>query len=204
MCVWISLLSAPWSSSAPCRRMASRYWMSLTGRYHLWVDGLLRRWLVFPLKDEQPINERLDIVDYFFREPQFRMTIDDQLQRIGDLERIVSKVAVGRVTPREMVQLKTALKAIEPIKAACLQATNKSLQRVGERLHLCEQARDRIEREIQNDPPQLVQKGGVIRDGVSPELDEPAPYSLLGQGLSATDSGARSPADGHQLAEDRL
>jgi DNA mismatch repair protein MutS len=133
---------------------------------------LLRRWLVFPLKDEKPINERLDIVEYFFREPDFRYTINDQLQRIGDLERIVSKVAVGRVSPREMVQLKTALQAIEPIKAACLQATNESLRRVGERLSLCEPLRDRIIREIQNDPPQLVAKGGVICDGVSQELDE--------------------------------
>ena len=133
---------------------------------------LLRRWLVFPLKDEKPINQRLDIVDYFFREPQFRMTIDDHLQRIGDLERIVSKVATGRVSPREMVQLKTALKAIAPIKAVCMEATNESLQRVGERLSLCEELRDRIEREVTNDPPQQVQKGGVIRDGVNSELDE--------------------------------
>ena len=133
---------------------------------------LLRRWLVFPLKDVKPINDRLDIVDYFFREPAFRECIDDQLQRIGDLERIISKVAVGRVTPREVVQLKTALQAIEPIKAACLQAKNESLQRVGERLSLCETIRDRIEREITNDPPQLVAKGGVIRDGVNSELDE--------------------------------
>jgi DNA mismatch repair protein MutS len=133
---------------------------------------LLRRWLVFPLKDEKPINERLDIVDYFFHEPQFRMTIDDQLGRIGDLERIVSKVAVGRVSPREMVQLKTALQAIEPIKEACQEAANESLQRVGERLNLCEQLRQRIEHEITNDPPQLVQKGGVIREGVNAELDD--------------------------------
>ncbi len=133
---------------------------------------LLRRWLVFPLKDEKPINQRLDIVDYFFREPDFRMVIDSQLQRIGDLERIVSKVAVGRVTPREMVQLKTAFQAIEPIKTACMQATNESLQKVGERLNLCEELRQRIEHEINNDPPQLVQKGGVIRDGVNSELDE--------------------------------
>ena len=166
---------------------------------------LLRRWLVFPLKDEKPINDRLDIVDYFFRDPEFRQTIDEQLQHIGDLERIVSKVATGRVSPREMVQLKTALQAIEPIKAACLAAggapaspadvtasatvadgssasatladsspagITDSLRRVGERLSLCEALRDRILREIQNDPPQLVQKGGVIRDGVSAELDE--------------------------------
>ena len=143
---------------------------------------LLRRWLVFPLKDEKQINQRLDIVDYFFREPQFRQTIDEQLQRIGDLERIVSKIATGRVSPREMVQLKTALQAIAPIKEACLQTAvvpdaspsgiAQSLQRVGERLQLCEDLRDRITREIENDPPQQVQKGGVIRKGVSDELDE--------------------------------
>ena len=133
---------------------------------------LLRRWLVFPLKDEKPINNRLDIVDYFFREPDFRQIVDEQLQHIGDLERIVSKVATGRVSPREMVQLKTALQAIEPIKNACLQAANESLQRVGERLSICETLRDRIIREVTPDPPQLVQKGGVIRDGVSQELDE--------------------------------
>ncbi|MBO6187141.1 MAG: DNA mismatch repair protein MutS [Prevotella sp.] len=143
---------------------------------------LLRRWLVFPLKDEKPINQRLDIVDYFFREPDFRQCIDDHLHSIGDLERIVSKVATGRVSPREMVQLKVALQAIAPIKAACHEASvtdgeasgtvNESLRRVGERLSLCEELRDRIAREIQNDPPQLVQKGGVIRDGVNAELDD--------------------------------
>ena len=133
---------------------------------------MLRRWLVFPLKDEKPVNERLDSVDYFFRQPDFRQTIDGQLQRIGDLERIVSKVATGRVSPREMVQMKTALQAIEPIKAACLSADNESLRRVGERLALCEDLRDRINREITSDPPLQVQKGGVIRDGVSEELDE--------------------------------
>ena len=133
---------------------------------------LLRRWLVFPLKDEKPINERLDIVDYYYREPEFRQCIDDQLHRIGDLERIISKVAVGRVSPREVVQLKMALQALQPIKTACLYANNEALKRVGEQLNLCESIRDRIEREIQNDPPQLVAKGGVIRDGVNAELDE--------------------------------
>ena len=133
---------------------------------------LLRRWVVFPLKDEKPINERLDIVDYFFRKPSFRQCINEQLQHIGDLERIASKVAVSRVSPREMVQLKVALEAIAPIKAACLESDNESLKRVGERLTLCEQLRDRIAREIQNDPPLLVQKGGVIRNGISTELDE--------------------------------
>ena len=133
---------------------------------------LLRRWLVFPLKDEKPINERLDIVEYYYREPEFRQCIDDQLHRMGDLERIISKVAVGRVSPREVVQLKMALQAIQPIKTACLYANNEVLKRVGEQLNLCESIRDRIEREIQNDPPQLVAKGGVIRDGVNNELDE--------------------------------
>jgi DNA mismatch repair protein MutS len=133
---------------------------------------LLRRWLTFPLKEVKPINDRLDIVDYFFREPDFRQCVDEQLHRIGDLERIISKVAVGRVSPREVVQLKTALQAIQPIKEACLAASNDSLKRVGERLSLCETIRDRIEREITNDPPQLVAKGGVIRDGVNAELDD--------------------------------
>ena len=133
---------------------------------------LLRRWVVFPLKDVKPINERLDVVDYFFREPDFRELVDEQLHRIGDLERIVSKVAVGRVSPREVVQLKTALQAIKPIKIACEHADNEVLRRLGERISLCEDLRERIEREIQNDPPQLVNKGGVIRDGVNTQLDE--------------------------------
>ena len=133
---------------------------------------LLRRWLVFPLKDEKPINERLDIVEYYYREPEFRQCVDEQLHRMGDLERIISKVAVGRVSPREVVQLKTALQALQPIKTACLYANNDVLKRVGEQLNLCEAIRDRIEREIQNDPPQLVAKGGVIRNGVNDELDE--------------------------------
>ncbi len=133
---------------------------------------MLRRWVVFPLKDERPINERLDIVEYYYREPDFRQCIDEQLHRMGDLERIISKVAVGRVSPREVVQLKVALKALQPIKTACLYANNEALKRVGERLNLCESLRERIEREIQNDPPQLVAKGGVIRDGVNEELDE--------------------------------
>ena len=133
---------------------------------------LLRRWIVFPLKDEKPINERLDVVDYFFREPYFRQLIDEQLHRIGDLERIVSKVAVGRVSPREVMQLKTALEAVQPIKTACLYAQNDVLKGLGERLSLCESIRDRISRELTPDPPQLVQKGGVIQDGVNAELDE--------------------------------
>ena len=133
---------------------------------------LLRRWLVFPLKSEKKINDRLDIVEYFFREPQFRELLDDQLHRIGDLERVVSKVAVGRVTPREMVQLKIALQAIKPIKTACEHAKNDVLKRAGEQINLCEIIRDRIDRELHPDAPQLVNKGGVINDGVNEELDQ--------------------------------
>ena len=133
---------------------------------------LLKRWMVFPLKDEKPINDRLNVVEYFFRKPDFRELIEDELHRIGDLERIISKVAVGRVSPREVVQLKVALQAIEPIKEACQQADNPSLNRIGEQLKLCISIRDRIEKEINNDPPLLINKGGVIKDGVDTELDE--------------------------------
>ena len=133
---------------------------------------MLRRWVVFPLKSEKKINDRLDIVEYFFREPEFRELLDDQLHRIGDLERVVSKVAVGRVTPREMVQLKTALQAIKPIKTACEHAKNDVLKRVGDQINLCELIRDKIDRELHPDAPQLVNKGGVINDGVNEELDK--------------------------------
>ena len=133
---------------------------------------LLRRWMVFPLKDVRPINERLDIVDYFFKKPDFRTCVDEEFHRMGDLERIISKVAVGRVSPREVVQLKNALTAIRPVKMACLSAGNEALKRVGEQLSLCESLRDRIDKEIQPDPPQLLNKGDVIADNYSPELDE--------------------------------
>ena len=133
---------------------------------------LLKRWIVFPLKDEKPINERLNVVEYFFRQPDFKELIEEQLHLVGDLERIISKVAVGRVSPREVVQLKVALQAIEPIKQACLEADNASLNRIGERLNLCVSIRDRIAREINNDPPLLINKGGVIKDGVNADLDE--------------------------------
>ena len=133
---------------------------------------MLRRWMVFPLKDEKPINERLDVVDYLFREPDFRECINEQFHRIGDLERIISKVAVGRVSPREVVQLKNALMAIQPVKTACLYAKSDTLKRIGEQLNLCESLRDRIEKEIQADPPQLVAKGNVISLGYNQELDD--------------------------------
>ena len=133
---------------------------------------LLKRWIVFPLKDVKPINERLDVVEYFFREPDFKDFIEEKLHLIGDLERIVSKAAVGRISPREVVQLKVALQAIEPIKNACLNADNESLRKIGEQLNLCASIRDKIAKEINNDPPLLVNKGGVIADGVNQELDE--------------------------------
>ena len=142
---------------------------------------LLKRWMVFPLKDEKPINERLNVVEYFFRQPDFKELIEEQLHLIGDLERIISKVAVGRVSPREVVQLKVALQAIEPIKQACMEADNASLNRIGEQLNLCISIRDRIAREINNDPPLLINKGGVIQDGVNADLDELRQISYSGK-----------------------
>ena len=147
---------------------------------------LLRRWMIFPLKDKVAIESRLDVVDYFFREPSFRELVDEQLHRVGDLERIVSKAAVGRISPREMVQMKYALQAVAVIKEACSAccdniaangtkgnpSSTPIIATIGEHLSLCEEIRDRIDREVVNDPPQLVQKGGVIKSGVNSELDE--------------------------------
>lgn len=133
---------------------------------------LLRRWILFPLKDVKPIQERQDVVEYFFRHPEVKELLDEQLEQIGDLERIISKVAVGRVTPREVIQLKIALQALEPIKEACMASNEPSLCRIGEQLNVCALIRDRIDREIQPDPPSLVNKGGVIAKGVNEELDE--------------------------------
>ena len=142
---------------------------------------LLKRWMVFPLKDKKPIDERLNVVEYFFRQPDFKELIEEQLHLIGDLERIISKVAVGRVSPREVVQLKVALQAIEPIKLACIQADNASLNWIGEQLNLCVTIRDRIAKEIKNDPPLAVNKGGVIQDGVNADLDELRRISYSGK-----------------------
>jgi DNA mismatch repair protein MutS len=133
---------------------------------------LLKRWMVFPLKDVQPINERLNVVEYFFRKPDFKELIEEQLHLIGDLERIISKVAVGRVSPREVVALKVALQAVEPIKEACMDADNASLNHIGEQLNICRSIRDRIDKEVNNDPPLLINKGGVIKSGVNAGLDE--------------------------------
>ncbi len=133
---------------------------------------LLKRWMVFPLKEVGRINKRLDVVEYYFRHPEFKEMVDQQFHRIGDLERIISKVAVGRVSPREVVALKVALLALQPVKEACIMADNQELNRFGEQLNLCEALVSRIDHEVQEDPPQLVNKGGVIKDGVSDELDE--------------------------------
>ena len=133
---------------------------------------LLRRWLVFPLKDVAPINDRLGVVEYFFREPDFKEQIEEQLHRIGDLERIISKVATGRVNPREIVALKQALQAIEPINEACMQADNEIINRIGEQLNACLSIRERIEKEVNDAPPLQLNKGGVIKDRYNAELDE--------------------------------
>ena len=133
---------------------------------------MLRRWMIFPLKDEKPINDRLDVVEYFYRHPDFRQLVDEQLHLINDLERIISKVAVNRVSPREIMQLRVALQAIEPIKTACMSADNEALRRIGEQMNICRSIRDRIAREIQADPPLQVNRGNVISNGVSEELDE--------------------------------
>ena len=133
---------------------------------------LLKRWMVFPLKDKKPIDERLDIVEYYFREPLFRELVEENLQLIGDLERIIAKVAAGRVSPRELVQLKLALQAVEPIKQACEASDNEVLKQIGAQLDCCADIRDRIANEIVPEPPLLLNKGGVVADGVNEQLDE--------------------------------
>jgi len=133
---------------------------------------LLKRWLALPLKDVKQINDRLDVVDYFFKDVNAADLIETELRTIGDLERLVSKIAAGRLTPREMVQVKRALYCIEPIRQICLDSDNESLRTIGEQLNFCHSVRERIEHEIEVDPPAMIVKGGVIKHGVSPELDE--------------------------------
>ncbi len=133
---------------------------------------LLRRWTVFPLKEAKPIEDRLEVVEHFFRKPELRILLEQQLSLIGDLERIISKAATGRVNPREVAQLRVALTAIEPIREAFLSSENQSIVEMGEKLDPCLAIRDRIEKEIVPDPPTLLHKGGYIRKGVDKELDE--------------------------------
>lgn len=133
---------------------------------------MLRRWIVFPLKDTKPIEDRLNVVEDFFREPELKNLLQEKLSLIGDLERIISKAAVGRITPREVIQLKVALTAIDPIREAFLASENVSLREMGEKLNPCPLIRDRIEKEIHPDPPALINKGGFIKNGVNAQLDE--------------------------------
>jgi len=142
---------------------------------------MLKRWMLFPLKDLKPINDRLNVVEYFFKQPDFGEIVEEQLHMVGDLERIISKVAANRVSPREVVQLKIALYAVEQIKKACMAAEDPSLQRIGDQLNACEVIRDRIEKEIMDNPPLLLNKGGFIRDGVDEELDDLRRISFNGK-----------------------
>lgn len=133
---------------------------------------LMRRWILFPLKSVEAINSRLDVVEHFFRDPDGRETLKHQLEIIGDLERLTSKVATARVSPREIVQLKAALFAIDPLKDLCAASGNSVMLSIGEQLNPCATIRDRIAREINPDAPVAVSRGNVIRNGVNAELDE--------------------------------
>ncbi|MFC0875820.1 DNA mismatch repair protein MutS [Saccharicrinis sp. FJH2] len=132
---------------------------------------LLKRWVAFPLKDIKAISERHDIVDHFFKTPDFKMLLEEKINLIGDLERIISKASVSRITPREVVQLRVALDAVIPVKEACAATNHEGLQRLAEQLNPCDTIRERIRKEINDDPPSLVQKGNVIKSGVNEELD---------------------------------
>jgi DNA mismatch repair protein MutS len=133
---------------------------------------LLKRWMALPLKDVQPIKDRQSVVEHFFKDPQLKMDLESLLRPVGDLERLVSKVASGRITPREMVQMRNALSSIQPVKELCLEAGNEVLNHIGDQLNACATIKERIEKEIMPDPPSLLNKGNVIRDGISGDLDE--------------------------------
>jgi DNA mismatch repair protein MutS len=133
---------------------------------------LLRRWVAFPLKDVKPIEERLSVVEHFFKNPSLKILLEQNLALIGDLERIISKVAVGRINPREVVQLKIALQSIVPIKQACLETNNLTLNKIGDQLNACNLIAEKIEQDISNDPPTQINKGGIIKSGVNTTLDE--------------------------------
>ena len=133
---------------------------------------MLRRWILFPLKDVKQITDRLDVVEYFFKDSEGRELLKRHLEVIGDMERLVSKVAVGRISPRETVQLKNALKAIAPIKEYCENSDNPVIRSFGDQLNACATIRDRIERELNPDAPNATNRGNVIREGVDDELDK--------------------------------
>jgi len=133
---------------------------------------MLKRWVAFPLKDVKPINERLSVVEYFFKNPDSKLLLEQNVALIGDLERLISKVAVGRINPREVVQLKVALQAIEPIKQTCIETDNVTLRKIGDQLNACKVISEKIDAEISNDPPNLVNRGGIIKPGIDADLDE--------------------------------
>jgi len=133
---------------------------------------MLKRWVAFPLKDVKPINERLSVVEFFFKNPDLKILLEQNIALIGDLERIISKVAVGRINPREVVQLKVALKAIEPIKQACSATDNVTLRKIADQLNTCAVISEKIDTEISNDPPNMINRGGIIKEGVDTDLDE--------------------------------
>ena len=146
---------------------------------------LLKRWIALPLKDIEPINKRLDVVELFLKQPEIRENIEEHLRQIGDLERLISKVAVGRINPREMVQVKNALNAILPIKQTCAVADNVALNRFSEQLNPCDLIREKIHREIIADPPVAINKGRVIAPGISQELDELRDIAFSGKDFLA-------------------
>ena len=141
----------------------------------------LHRWLLFPLRSVKDIQQRQDGVEYFFKEPEFRELCQDELCKIGDLERIVSKIAVGRVTPREMQQLRMALESVGLLREACIHASNKQMQEIGLKMDACKELHDRILHDLLPDPPALLNKGGVIAAGVCNELDELRSISTSGK-----------------------
>ncbi len=142
---------------------------------------LLKRWIVLPLKDKQLINERLDVVEFFLADQGFAEKMGSHIRQIGDLERLISKVAVGKVNPREIQQIQKALEAMEPIRALCLDSNCAPLQKAGDQINPCALIRDRIAREIKSEPSALIAKGNVIAEGVSEELDELRSISLSGK-----------------------
>ena len=157
---------------------------------------MLRRWVAFPLKDVKPINERLSVVEHFFKSPDLKLLLEQNIALIGDLERIISKVAVGRINPREVVQLKVALQAIEPIKQACAKTDNATLQKIADQLNACAVISDRIDKEINNDPPNMVNRGDIIKQGIDGDLDELRRLSYSGKDFLQTIQERESAATG--------
>ncbi|MHC1705815.1 MAG: DNA mismatch repair protein MutS [Tenuifilaceae bacterium] len=133
---------------------------------------LLKRWIALPLKDISAINDRLNVVEYFIKNPELKDSLIEKVREVGDLERIISKAAVGRINPREIVQLKTSLTTLVSIKEFCENSNEPTLQRIGEQINLCARIRDRIDKEIVSEPPVQINKGGVFSEGVNADLDE--------------------------------